>query len=1217
MSEKKIGNLDRKIPDNGVVTDPGSIRNQQAMMNLLEDLKTENLSRRSAEEALQESLTRFQYVSSSISELSYSCLEKETGNFCIDWLIGNSEKITGYTIGEMKSIGCWCNIIYEDDSKMFRNEILDLTPGRSGSCEARIVCKSGDLHWIRASAVCVESLGNGGRRALYGGIVDITEKKEDEVRIINHLNEQIVLAGFSKELLSVETVEELFRFLGDTLEGILQSGTVIVTAMASSGLSYSVRFWGERSGIRRKIKDTMHIDPVEFSFVTEKLDQEIIHSLMMYRLLRVGKEDVLKLLSAAMDRLTAAEIYDMLDIGPVYTIGIGWNSHLAGALTLVLEPQEEFERHNLVETIVSQSSLTLQRLFASEQLTESERLYRTLVETSPDGIVMMDLSGMAIKANRKTFELIGLDPDSGDMTSSRSVFDYLLPNDRDEAIRNLAATVAGKGVSGHQFKFCRTDGTLIDIEVRISVIPGKNGVPVHLIAIMRDITEQNRQQMQVVASEARYRSLYENMIEGFALFRLIYDKRGRPVDFECINANAAFSSLSGIRDVIGRKASGYAPSFVKSNRDLLESFAWVVHTGTPKRFEYYLEFVDKWVDISVYSGEQDHFIVTFDEITARKKALEELVKSEERYRMLMNTALVGIVVYDEEGRATLFNNTALKNFGLQQSEFMGKTLFDIMGNAGREHHERLLQVARGKHLVEFEDHVVLPSGEAWYLSNYNRIVTPDGEFLGVQVMSVDITERKLSEKALIESEEKYRRIVDISPDAIIIHSGGILIFANPTAAKLVGARSIHDIVGQPIEKFIHPDYKQKIAERLRIMAETGKPAGFTEEVFLKLNGESFVAEVMAIPLMLGGATAYQTIIRDITRKKMADARLVQLSTAVEQSPASVVITDPEGTIEYVNPKFTKVTGYSLREALGKNPRILKSGETPKKVYKELWKTIKSGKEWKGEFKNLKKNGQFYYEWAIISPITDEKGKITHYLAVKEDITEARNKEEKIREYNEQLRALSYHHDKAREDERLSLARDIHDVLGSSLSGMKMHLQVLRQSLTDACEGDPDINTQIEHLMEIANDTIGSMRRLVRGLRPGILDELGFVEAVKWFVNDIQSRSGIAFRITVFPQEIRIRPDKSIVLFRILQEILTNILEHSGADQVIILMQKEKSRFFMKVTDNGKGISRNELSDKNSFGIMGMKERVIILKGKIDISGSPGNGTTVTVDIPLR
>jgi PAS domain S-box-containing protein len=130
--------------------------------------------------------------------------------------------------------------------------------------------------------------------------------------------------------------------------------------------------------------------------------------------------------------------------------------------------------------------------------------------------------------------------------------------------------------------------------------------------------------------------------------------------------------------------------------------------------------------------------------------------------------------------------------------------------------------------------------------------------------------------------------------------------------------------------------------------------------------------------------------------------LRKLSRAVEQSPSIITIADSEGNIEYVNPKFTQVTGYAFEEVIGKNPRILKSGETPPEEYKRLWEAITSGREWRGEFHNKKKNGELYWASASISPIRDREGLITHFLGVEEDITERKRAEEEIRSLNVEL-----------------------------------------------------------------------------------------------------------------------------------------------------------------------------------------------------------------------
>jgi PAS domain S-box-containing protein len=144
---------------------------------------------------------------------------------------------------------------------------------------------------------------------------------------------------------------------------------------------------------------------------------------------------------------------------------------------------------------------------------------------------------------------------------------------------------------------------------------------------------------------------------------------------------------------------------------------------------------------------------------------------------------------------------------------------------------------------------------------------------------------------------------------------------------------------------------------------------------------------------------------NVTAFKQTNMQLARLSVAVEQSPASIVITDTAGNIEYVNPRFTQVTGYTLEEVRGKNPRILKTNKTPPETHRELWETLGAGREWKGEFVNRKKDGELFYEYASISPIVDNQGNVTNYLAVKENITDRKNAEEALNESEKRYRFL--------------------------------------------------------------------------------------------------------------------------------------------------------------------------------------------------------------------
>ncbi len=210
-------------------------------------------------------------------------------------------------------------------------------------------------------------------------------------------------------------------------------------------------------------------------------------------------------------------------------------------------------------------------------------------------------------------------------------------------------------------------------------------------------------------------------------------------------------------------------------------------------------------------------------------------------------------------------------------------------------------------------------------------------------------------------------------------------------------------------KLIHPGDVQRFESEIND-ALAGDQDYVSEYRFLRPNGEvrtleargHVIRDAAGRPLRMIGTSM------DITERKQAEEELKKLSQAVEQSPASVVITDLKGTIEYVNPKFCAVTGYTFEEAIGQNPRILKSEYTPSQVYRELWQTIKAGNEWRGEFRNKKKNGELYWEAATISPLKSADGSIAYYLAVKEDITERKKMEESIREKEARFRGYFEH-----------------------------------------------------------------------------------------------------------------------------------------------------------------------------------------------------------------
>ncbi|MDX9863024.1 MAG: EAL domain-containing protein, partial [Rhodospirillales bacterium] len=250
---------------------------------------------------------------------------------------------------------------------------------------------------------------------------------------------------------------------------------------------------------------------------------------------------------------------------------------------------------------------------------------------------------------------------------------------------------------------------------------------------------------------------------------------------------------------------------------------------------------------------------------------------------------------------------------------------------------------------------------------------------------------------LRQSEEKLRSVIDTVPALIrASDSRGRCVYLN-SYHRSVLAFDVERAIGQPVGLLFDEAYGRRHHELETQIFETGRTLPGFEERMMNRHGDVRQFLTTKAPLCdeTGAPSLVVTVSLDITERAHAEEKVRKLSLAVEQSPASVLITNTAGEIEYVNAKFTEVTGYRPDEVIGRNPRILKSSYTPAETHRAMWEAIKTGREWRGEFYNKKKNGELYWEFASISPIKDANGDVTHYLAVKEDITVRKKYEEQI------------------------------------------------------------------------------------------------------------------------------------------------------------------------------------------------------------------------------
>ena len=357
-----------------------------------------------------------------------------------------------------------------------------------------------------------------------------------------------------------------------------------------------------------------------------------------------------------------------------------------------------------------------------------------------------------------------------------------------------------------------------------------------------------------------------------------------------------------------------------------------------------------------------------------------------------------VIVLDTRNRIMDFNRTAQKTLDLSPS-IIGKTPASL----ARPWSDLFQTYAE---TTECKNEIILDADSSQFI--YELTISPvldkRDRILGRLFLLYNITERKKAEKLLKQSEEQYHQLINMLPDGVITHKDGVIRFVNTASIEIIGASSPDELLGRNVMDFVHPNSRELLLQRMKKSMIDQEPLPLIDEKYIRLDGKTVDVEVTSRPIEVDGESISLAVFRDVTERKLAEEKLLQLSRAVEQSPASIVITNTDGTIEYVNPRFTQVTGYLYDEVVGKNPRFLSTDQTPPGTHQTLWSTITAGREWQGEFVNRKKNGELYYESATISPIIDSHGIITHYLAVKEDITERKQAQEAIQLANQQLQS---------------------------------------------------------------------------------------------------------------------------------------------------------------------------------------------------------------------
>jgi PAS domain S-box-containing protein len=481
------------------------------------------------------------------------------------------------------------------------------------------------------------------------------------------------------------------------------------------------------------------------------------------------------------------------------------------------------------------------------------------------------------------------------------------------------------------------------------------------------------------------------------------------------------------------------------------------------------------------------------------------------------------------------------------------------------------------------------------------------------------------------SEERFSKVFRQSPVAIAIFNkkDNCLIDVNEIFIRESGY-SRKETVGRKINELNLFSDPQDINKIIQLLQDKGSIKDFECKIRRK-SGEIRNVVSTSIEINLGGEDHYLSIIQDITERKKAESEVLKLSNAVRQSPVSVIITDINGDIEYVNPKFSELTGYSSEDVLGKNPRILKSGESSPEEYKNLWQTITSGNPWFGEFHNKKKNGELFWEQVSISSIKDTRGKILHYLAVKEDITDKKKTFED----------LTISKRKAEESSLLKSAflSNINHEIRTPLNGLMGFADLLIGQ--DVSEDDKKIYLKIliessERLLSTISDIVEMSRIETEQItvENAKINLNGFVRSLYDNYKSYAEKKGLTFRLTntLEDKDIWVEIDNN-KLDSILNNFLKNAIKYTTEGFVELGLTITDHEFIFYVKDSGIGIRPDRLKsifhrfvqadisntrpyDGLGLGLSIANSYALLIGGKIDVESVEGIGSTFSLQLPM-
>lgn len=746
-----------------------------------------------------------------------------------------------------------------------------------------------------------------------------------------------------------------------------------------------------------------------------------------------------------------------------------------------------------------------------------------------------------------------------------------------EVYRRIEDCLVNRVYTQMENQFIFPDGATAWFDLRIQPVP--EGV--FILSI--DITERKKISQKLVESESLFRSLFENMLNGFAYCKMIYEP-GKLPDFVYLNVNKSFEQLTFLKNVEGRRASEVIPGIQTTDRELLERYARVSTTGKPEVFEIWVEALKMWFLISVYSPGKDYFVCVFDVITERKQTEASLKESEARFRSLYENMTIGMYRTTIDGRILLANPALVKMLGFDSFEQLVDRNLEQEGYEPDYPRSNFLEKMElyGK-ITGLESVWNQKNGSALYVrENATAIRDSDQKILYYDGTVEDITEQKLAEEALKESEDQFRYIFDHSMmgQSITFPSGELQV--NDAFCSILGY-SADELNNLKWQDFTHPDDFELTENIIKSHLAGEKESSRFIKRYIKKDGSTVWADVSTSLRhdKSGKALYFMTTINDITDLKLAEEILrndeKRLRDILESLPQLFWTCRFDGPCDYLSRQWIDYTGIPESEQLGYGWLEQLHPDDREKTISDWSEKVKTGDIFDIEFRIRRKDGEYHWFKTRAVPMRSQDCKIIKWLGSNTDIDSIRKAEEQLINYsknleesviqrtnqlesaNKELEAFSY-----------SVSHDLRAPLRSVHGFTKILLENYFENLDE--EGKricTIISSSASQMSELIDDLLNFSRIGRSTMKMSLLNMHELVSPISSELLAQQNNSSIKL---VIGKLYKVRGDLALMK-HVWYNLISNAIKYSSKEnfpEILISSWKEKNMIIYAVKDNGVG-----------------------------------------------